>query len=528
MDVLRAQRTRIPILTLTVILIASILVSIAPALAQSPLPSPVPGSTYNPDDLLAIKPSLRDDIAVALPPGMPVYDIAVALSADNTRPRTLEGRLVVDYTNTTGESLEELPFRLYANSAAENHDVVMIESAVVNNVVSNVDLTVDQSIATLPFPEPLAPGDGARIEITFTTNVPTDESLHYGILNFASDTETWSLAHWYPVIAGRDPVTGWMLEPTSEYGDPIFTDAGLYTVSVTAPEELTLITSGVEVNSTVNGDGMATTVFNAAPSRDFVMFADAGMDVTTREVAGTTISSWYQPANHEAGETVTVWGEQSLTLFNDLLGEYPYRELQLAEIDIYNAAGVEFPQLIAISSDYYERPIHTSSPGYFAFTVAHEVVHQWFYNIVGNNQYKYAFIDEGLTNFLSSKVYFSEFWNEMVGEQMYNRHILSPYEKAVGSSVDPLIDTPTDDFATQGEYVTAVYSKAAVGFAAIHEEIGDDAFFNALQEYVQDFQFRVATPDDLLSAFQGASDVDVEAIWVRWFERQEGEADIAA
>lgn len=509
--------TRIPVCTLIILLIASILCAALPASAQTPAASPVTQSTYNPDDLLAIKPSLREEIAASLPPGMPVYDIDLTFPDADDDSRTLTGSLSVVYTNTTGNVLDAVPFRLYANGPVDTHDAVTIDSALVGGEAVDVALTVENSVATIPLPEPLAPDDSVQIDLAFTTHVPTDKTLHYGIFNYASSTETWSLAHWYPVIAGRDPEAGWMLEPTSTFGDPIFTDAGLYTVAVTAPEDLSLITSGIEVSSGDNSDGMTTTVFNAAPSRDFVLFADADMEVATREVDGTAISSWYEPGNEDAGETVVTWSEQSLTLFNELLGEYPFQELHLAEIDIYNAAGVEFPQLIAMDAGYYQQPVDVNQPGFFSFTVAHEVVHQWFYSIVGNNQYDDAFIDEGLTNYLSSTIYFTEFWNEEVGEQMFERTILRPYENAVRSGNDPIVDTPTDDFASQGHYVTAAYSKAPVGFAVIHEELGDDAFFGALQAYVEEFQFRVATPEDLLAAFEATSDADVEAIWNEWF-----------
>lgn len=521
---LRAQLIRISSLTLILLLLAGILAGTVSVSAQTPMVSPVAGTEYDPDDLLAIKPSLREEVAADLPSGMPVYDIAVTFSELNNETRTLEGKLSVDYTNSTGESLDAVPFRLYANSPDENHDAVMIDSASVNDMAASVELTVENSVATIPLTDPLAPEDTVRIDVTFTTNVPTDEMVHYGIFNYASETATWSLAHWYPVIAGRDPETGWMLKPTSEFGDPIFTDAGLYTVSVTAPEELSLITSGVNVSSGSHGDGMTTTVFNAAPSRDFVMFADADMEVTTREVAGTMISSWYEPGNDAAGEAVAVWSEQSLTLFNELLGEYPYQEFQLAGIEIFNAAGVEFPQLIAMDAGYYNQSVDVREPGFFGFTVAHEAVHQWFYSIVGNNQYDDAFIDEGLTNYLSSTVYFTAFWDEEVGEQIFERNILRPYENAVRSGNDTIVDTPTDDFDTQGDYINAAYSKAPVGFAMIHQELGDDAFYSALQTYVEEFQFRVATPADLLAAFERVSGGDnIRDIWNTWFERREGD-----
>ncbi|HEV2072728.1 MAG TPA: M1 family metallopeptidase [Thermomicrobiales bacterium] len=516
-------KTHLAVLLLTLLVIVSPFMGGIIVSAQTPLASPVTASAYDPDDLLAIKPGLREEIAAALPPGMTVYDIALTFPED-TSDRTLEGSQEIVYTNTTGEVLNALPFRLYANSADPENNAVTIDEVSVGGAEVSVELSVDNSVAMVALPAPLAPGEEARIDMGFTTHVPQDEKLHYGIFNHASDTGTWSLAHWYPVVAGRDRETGWMLEPTSEYGDPIFTETGLYTVTVTAPENLTFITSGVEIGSEAAG-GIATTTFNASPSRDFVMFADADMKSVAREVSGTTVTSWYEPGHGEAGKAALTWSAQALRLFNNLLGEYPYRQLQLSEIEIYNAAGVEFPQLIALSRGYYQTEPRLESPGYFEFTVAHEVVHEWFYNLVGNNQYAHAFIDEGLTNYLSARVYFEEFYGEQEADQVVRDFLVRPFRNAVVSGVDPVVDFPTDEFPSQQDYVVAAYSKGALGFSAIHEAIGDDAFFDALQVYVQDFRFRVATPEDLLAVFKAVSNIPIEPIWNYWFKERNGDLD---
>jgi hypothetical protein len=516
-------QTHLAILLLILLVVVSPFTSGILVSAQTPDASPATASTYDPDDLLAIKPGLREEIAAALPAGMTVYDIVVTFPED-AGDRTLKGSQEITYTNTTGEVLNALPFRLYANSADPENNAVTIDQVVVGGAEVSVELTVDNSVAMVALPAPLAPGEEVQISMDFTTHVPQDEKLHYGIFNHASDPGAWSLAHWYPVVAGRDRETGWMLEPTSEYGDPVFTETGLYTVTVTAPEKLTFITSGVEIASDLDGD-MATRTFNAWPSRDFVMFADSDMESTAREVDGTTVTSWYEPGHGEAGEAALTWSGQALGLFNDLLGEYPYRQLQLSEIEIYNAAGVEFPQLIALSRGYYQTQPRLQSPGYFEFTVAHEVVHEWFYNLVGNNQYAHAFIDEGLTNYLSARVYFEEFYGEQEADQVVRDFLVRPFRNAVISGVDPVVDFPTDEFPSQQSYVVAAYSKGALGFAAIHEAIGDSAFFDALQVYVQDFRFRVATPEDLLVVFEAVSDVPIEPIWNYWFKERNGDLD---
>jgi len=202
--------------------------------------------------------------------------------------------------------------------------------------------------------------------------------------------------------------------------------------------------------------------------------------------------------------------------------------LQASEIWMFNAAGVEYPQLFTIADSYYDDPVDLDEISYFEFTVAHEAVHQWFYNIVGNNQYDDAFIDEGMTNYLSGRVYFKDYYGEEYGEEAYDVFITLPFEYMIESNRDVIIATETDVFPSENDYVNAVYVKAPAGFGAIHDEMGDDAFFGAMQAYVEEFRFRVATPEDLLAALNAEAESDITPMWTRWFERREGALDIRA
>jgi aminopeptidase N len=90
---------------------------------------------------------------------------------------------------------------------------------------------------------------------------------------------------------------------------------------------------------------------------------------------------------------------------------------------------------------------------------------------------------------------------------------------------DVIVDYPTDDFPTMRAYVVAVYHKGALGFRAIQEEIGDDAFFAGLRDYVARHRFGVATPDDLRRALAEAAGRELDESWRHWFEAAEGHQD---
>jgi hypothetical protein len=399
-------------------------------------------------------------------------------------------------------------------------DSVTVAGEPVEGVHSESD-----TIATFALPAPLASGDAVDLAYTFVSTIPTDPAGSYGMYSYDERSGSYALAHWLPLLAGYDPVSGWQLGPPSAFGDPVFTNTALFDVSITAPAEFVLVTTGNEVDSTADGD-VTTHRFVTGPVRDFVMAADADFEKESITVGGTVVNSYFNPDHAETGLEVLTAGAQALEVYNRVAGEYPYAELDLAEIDLGNGAGgVEFPQLMFIGGDYYgsgDPP--TMIPGYLEFIVAHEVAHQWWYGLVGNNQYRHAFIDEGLANYMTV-VYFEEIYGEASAEEQINYNLKASYFSRLFKDGDAIVDQPTDDFPSQRAYVSIVYGKSALGFGKIREAIGDKAFFAALHSYVAEFRFGVAAPSDLKAAFEAASGTDLDELWHHLFDAAEGKED---
>ena len=469
----------------------------------------------------AIRPELQQSIAEIMPANLPVYDIEVTLEpqAETGDVPSITGDLTLTWTNATGATVDELPFRLFANGPAENHDAQIVSDVMVNGNEVDATLSVLDSVLTVPFESPVSTGESVDISMGFAAFLPIDSTDHYGIFGYESDSGTWALAHWYPVVAGWDPASGFLLDPPSENGDPIFTDTALYDVTVMTEPGWRVVTTGVEFEeSTTTDDGMEGQRFVSGPARDFTIVADEDFEVATTIVDGITVNSWFNPGQERVGNAVADYAAQSVKIFSDLLWPYPFVEMDLVPVDMSGAAGCEFSQLIYMGADYYTNGQDLTVPNSLDFTVAHEVVHQWFYGLVGNNQYAHAFIDEGITNYLSGQVYFELQYGPDEAASIFQRHIQGPYEATVDSGGDVVVDQPTDDFPGGRDYVFAAYAKSPLGFAAIRAAIGDEAFFGALVAYVDQFAFLVAEPDQLLDAFQDASGQDLTDLWNQWFE----------
>jgi aminopeptidase N len=184
-----------------------------------------------------------------------------------------------------------------------------------------------------------------------------------------------------------------------------------------------------------------------------------------------------------------------------------------------NAGGVEFPGIVLIESSRYDKP----NDPVFINTVAHEVAHQWWYNIIGNDVIQSPWLDEGLTT-RSAGVYFegaygaegylgvADYW-----QQSYDRVLQAGKDEAVTRSLTFFENSPNPEL-----YGPIVYSKGALFFYNLRKEIGDKAFFTGLQAYYRQFKYQIATGKDLLKAFEDASGKDLEAFYQKWLYSPDG------
>lgn len=456
---------------------------------------------------------------------LPRYRIEADLvPATSTAPAMLTGEQDLLFVNGTGVALPDLYVRLYANEDINADGGLVVQDVTVDDVSVAPELSVGDTVLRVALAAPVAPGGTVRVQMAFTTTIPVSPSQGYGMFGYATEQGTFSLAaHWYPILAGYDPTTGWVLAPPSRIGDPVFSNAALYDVGLTAPAGLILVTSGREVG-TEDRSGRTRHRYVTGPARDFTIVGDNDFASLSEEVDGTTLTSYFDPSRPEGGREILREAAQALALFNDLFGAYPYVELDLVEMPLRGAAGIEFPQLIYVDDNYYARAAgEPAEPGRTASVVAHEVAHQWWYGLVGNDQYAHAFTDEGLTNYVTT-VYYEKVYGPERGQLEIDRLLKAPYFALLFSGEDQIVDQPTDDFRN-GTYGVTIYCKAALGFGAIRADIGDDAFFGALTAYAARFRFAVATPDDLLAAFNQAAGRDLNELWRHWFEAAEGRQD---
>ncbi len=454
---------------------------------------------------------------------------------------TITGTQQLHFVNDTGAPLEELYLRLYPNLRQYGDGRMIVGDITVDGVpvvpeppplfsvpgatpAATSDAgSGDLILLRLPLHATIPPTGTATVRMTFTTTVPMASPDGSGLFAFTPETGTWALAHWFPVLAGYDPVSGWELDPPATWSDPVFSNTALFDVTLTAPRDLVLVTPGVQVAETTESAHQVRR-FVSGPVREFTVVADDDFASVSTTVGETIVTSYSNPQDAGGGAQMLEWAAQALAVFSEFFGPYPYAELDVVAVP--NVTGFEFPQLVFIGTEFYPDPEGSGSrPGAIEFLVAHEVSHQWWYGLVGNNQHRRAFLDESLAEY-SGVLYFERQQGSEAAETQLDAGLRLRYATMLLTTGDQVVDQPSAAFPDADAYYATVYRKGGLGFAALRHEIGDAAFVAGLQDYAQSTRFGVATPDDLQAAFERAADRDLDAFWQLWFETASGRVEI--
>jgi aminopeptidase N len=317
------------------------------------------------------------------------------------------------------------------------------------------------------------------------------------------------------------------LDTPTAFGDPTFGSTALYDVTLSAPEGWHLVTTGSEVPAEATAQpGWQTRRYVAGPVRDFTLLADDDYLAFEAESAGTTVRSYATPGREAAAQLALDAAVEALAVFGRLFGPYPYEELDLAETPLVGSLAVAWAGIVFVDGPGFYGATAAGNPELFSFVIAHEIGHQWWAGIIGVNSNDHTFISEGLTN------YVAVVWVESVLGPEAERRVLegsvaAPYLALLASAGDMIADVPVQDGLPGRGPIW--YGKSALGFLAIRQAIGDEAFFGALATVSDEYAFRIMEPIDLLGAFESASGQNLGELWRFWFEAAEATpADVVA
>ena len=424
-----------------------------------------------------------------------MYDIRFNI-ADNLFHIT--GSETVIYTNAEDIELKEVKLRLFPNIlGGKMHvsEVFVDDEAIIPNY------TLDDSLLTVPFKKPLLPKENTTLRMDFNIIVPQSIDLNYGVLAYYENV--LALAHAYPMISVYDD-EGWNAEIPPQSGDVTYADMSFFLVTVEAPKNLTLVGSGREISRQETGNRQ-TVRYEAGPVRDFYLAASPEYKVVSKEVNGITLR-FYAPDNFQRGaESALEAAAKSLEVFGKRYTSFPYSELDFVTTPTY-ALGIEYPGMIAIT-EWIVEPDNS----YLEATVAHEIAHQWFYNLVGNDQLDDPWLDESLSQFATLE-YFSDKYGQ-TGAQGFRLDLEGRWN-SIGQEEIP-VGLPVRDY-TDSEYSGIVYGRGGLFFEALRDEMGSEKFDAFMKEYVKTNAWDIATPQKFQSQAELVCGCDLTDLFKDW------------
>ncbi len=378
------------------------------------------------------------------------------------------------------------------------------------------DYSIDDTILLTKLPEKLAPGDSVTLNIDWKLKVGTmfERSGKMGT--------QYNMAQWYPKLVVYDH-HGW--EPNVFHAEgEFYGEYGDFDVTLDVPNNYTVGATGIVVDGDPGWDSVSVdTAQNFGDWMDSFKFPTA--DSTRRRVARFTAhkvhdfawaaspdfvyesGSWngiaihvlYDKSDMDWNKVVVTRAAEALRWLSTQFGMYPYP--QMTVIDRRRGGGMEYPMLVMNGG---------SSEG----LIVHEIGHNWFYGILGNNETDQAWLDEGFTSFQTRWHALTEYPDGLDP----NRPWLDPFRKkhwhytgyydrdqwrcirAELSGFDEPVQRKSYLYKGGSNYGVNVYTKASIMMHELKAILGDSLFTSAMQYYyrtwelkhVDEYRFRMA------------------------------------
>ncbi len=442
--------------------------------------------------------------------------------------KTMLGKQTVNYKNTSSNILGEVYFHLYPNSfsdVAVNKPVSKLyESKAYPNGLSfgkieindvkigndNCSYTfenTDNDLLKITLNAPLYPNDFVKIFLDYKITIPN--VLH----RFGYNDKTINLGNFYPIACVFD-ADDWDKHPYSSNGDPFYSGIANYNVSINYPNDYILANTGNKIQSHENiTNGTITTNMQAKAVRDFAMVLSTEFKTKSQLVEDTEITYYYY-GDEKSDDSMSV-AQKALSTFNNKYGKYPYTTLAVVETG-FLYGGMEYPNLVMISDglDKYDD---------YCITIIHEIAHQWWYGVVGNNEYDYGWLDESLAEY-SVVVFYENNPEYEIMRDVCVKNAITSYTlfvdvyKDVFKQVDTSMNRKLNQFNTEPEYVYAAYVKGMIMFDDIRNLIGDKNFFDSLKNYYKKMGGHNATPNNLIEIFEDTSHRRLKAIFESYLD----------
>ena len=452
------------------------------------------------------------------------YKITASL---NVEQKTLQATEEFFWTNKTPDSLDSLLFHLHPNAFKEeaktNYAVsktqenrayngekdyggITINSVYMGENSLNFEiLGEDEHLLSVKLNKAILPQKMANISINFSLDIPkVNHRFGYG-------NHTINLGNFYPILSVYENGE-WNKQGYISSGDPFYSKVANYEVSLSYDENYMLKSTGALQKESAQ-NGQKTSVYSALAVRDFAMVLSKDFKEISQQVDKTTVTyCYYEDENPEAHLKTAV---DSLNTFNELFGSYPYNTLCVVKTNFLHG-GMEYPNLVYVSDQI-------TTENEYNNVIIHEIVHQWWYGLVGNNELKYGFIDEGLAEYSTALFYemnegYETTKEEVIGNALSSYMLFCDVYKEVYGELNSQMNRDIQTFNTETEYIYLTYVKGLLMFDSIENTIGKNKMLKCLKGMVKDYAFCEITPNQMIECFEKYSGRNLQSFIISWLD----------
>jgi hypothetical protein len=466
--------------------------------------------------------------------------------------RIVKGTETIMYFNNSTDTLRTPAIKLFLNihkpGAARDQPATQnyITSGMkINSVkIDNADYKYQESeypttVQSLRLSKPLAPHDSMKIEFDWQYEISL-ESGREGMI----DSTTWFLAYFYPRVAVFDDYAGW---DRTQFADSkeFYSDFNDYTVTLNVPKNYIVWGTGTlqqpekllqaeylkrfresfntdQIIRIVTKEDLAkkqVTAQNATNSWTFVAKNIPDMtfgisdhynwdasSVVVDNITGRRASA--QSAYDQKATDfpfVTGFIKHSLKWFSENWPgvSYPYEKLTIFQ----GFADMEYPMMVNNSSQ--------RDTTFSKFVADHEIAHTYMPFYMGTNETRYGFMDEGWATAFEYLIGQEELGVERATE-FFKTFRVNNWANDASQAQDVAIITPSSvlNGAALGNNE---YGKAALGYLAVRDLLGDDDFRLCLHSYMERWHGKHPTPWDFFYTFNDVSEKNLNWFWTSWF-----------
>ncbi len=449
-----------------------------------------------------------------------VYNLNIVYDEET---HSLTAKEEVEYVNNSSNAFKEIYFHLYPNAFREeakerpvslanfstaypngqSYGNIEIKSVMVEN--KSVEHRIegeDENILAVPLVKELFPDESIKVSIEFVVNIPNvNHRFGYG-------ENTINIANFYPIACVYEDGKGFATDLYSRNGDPFYSDVANYNVKISYDKSLSLASSGNIVSSKA-GDEITATI-QAEKVRDFAIVLSSKFNCKNEITNGVEVRYYYY--NDETPNETLSLSVKALDFFSESFGAYPYKQLSVVQNN-FVYGGMEYPNLVMISDT-----LSTESAYY---VIVHEIAHQWWYGVVGNDEFNEAWVDESLTEY-STTLFFENHeeygfdYKTLVTNANTSFKFYYDIYKNICDEVDTSMNRALSDFDTDPEYVHSIYTQGVIMYDSLRELIGEKKFYACCKAYYEKMGYRNASGAELISIFSRVSGKNLEEFFMSY------------